>query len=167
MVEIIPFQEKYQNQLVQLILDIQQLEFQVPITAADQPDLFTIDDFYRKNGGEFWIAISENQVVGSIGLIRIGNNNGVIRKMFVSKEWRGKTSGIGQRLFDRMLTYCRQFDITTLYLGTRTQLEAALRFYDRNGFLTVPKETLPADFPVMSVDNVFCKLNLNKLDYSD
>lgn len=160
MIEIIPFQKIYQEQLVKLILDIQQLEFNVPITAADQPDLFTIDEFYRKNGGEFWIATSDKEVIGSIGLIRIGNNTGVIRKMFVSKNHRGKDSGIGQRLFDHMLRYCRQNDMNTLYLGTRTQLQAALRFYERNGFVTIAKEALPEDFPLMQVDNVFCKLTI-------
>ena len=160
MIEIIPFRKEYQDQLVKLILDIQQLEFNVPITAADQPDLFIIDDFYRKNGGEFWLAVSENKVVGSIALIRIGNQSGVIRKMFVSKDFRGKESGIAQRLFDHMLDYCKQEDVTTLYLGTVSQLAAALRFYERNGFVTIAKESLPVDFPLMQVDNVFCQLTI-------
>lgn len=158
MVEIIPFQIKYQDQLVKLILDIQQLEFNVPITVADQPDLFIVDDFYRRNGGEFWLAVSEGIVIGSIALIRIGNQAGVIRKMFIAKGHRGKESGLGQRLFDHMLNYCRENGITTLYLGTRSQLQAALRFYEKNGFVTVNKTSLPSDFPLMQVDNVFCKL---------
>jgi putative acetyltransferase len=162
MINIIPFRKEFQDQLVKLILDIQQLEFNVPITAADQPDLFIIDDFYRKNGGEFWLAVSENKVVGSIALIRIGNKSGVIRKMFVAKDFRGKESGIAQRLFDHMLNYCTQKEVTTLYLGTVSQLAAALRFYERNGFMTISKESLPEDFPLMQVDNVFCKLTIKK-----
>jgi putative acetyltransferase len=162
MIKIIPFQEEYQDQTVKLILDIQQLEFKVPVTAADQPDLFKINDFYRKNGGEFWLAVSENEVVGSIALIRIGNQSGVIRKMFVSKDFRGKESGIAQRLFNHMLAYCAERDIATLYLGTVSQLQAALRFYERNGFERISKDTLPADFPIMQVDNVFCKLEIDK-----
>jgi len=43
-----------------------------------------------------------------------------------------------------------------------SQLTAALRFYERNGFVTVSKESLPADFPIMQVDNVFCKLTIEK-----
>lgn len=160
MIQIIPFKNEFQDQLVKLILDIQQLEFNVPITAADQPDLFTIDDFYRKSGGEFWVAVADGKVVGSIALIRIGNQAGVIRKMFVAKDFRGKESGIGQRLFDHMLAYCTENHITNLYLGTVSQLAAALRFYERNGFITISKEDLPADFPLMQVDNVFCKLTI-------
>jgi N-acetylglutamate synthase-like GNAT family acetyltransferase len=80
--------------------------------------------------------------------------------MFVAKDFRGKESGIAQRLFDHMLNYCTQNDITTLYLGTVSQLAAALRFYERNGFVTVSTDSLPADFPLMQVDNVFCKLTI-------
>lgn len=86
MIELVPFRKEFENQVIKLILDIQQLEFNIPITAEDQPDLRIIDDFYRKNGGEFWIALDNNQVVGSIALIRIANNTGVIRKMFVKKS---------------------------------------------------------------------------------
>ena len=80
--------------------------------------------------------------------------------MFVAKDFRGKESGIGQRLFDHMLAYCTQNDIANLYLGTVSQLAAALRFYERNGFITISKDNLPADFPLMQVDNVFCKLTI-------
>ena len=163
MIEIRPFTDSFQDQLVKLILDIQQLEFNVPITAADQPDLFIIDDFYRKNGGEFWVAVSDEKVVGSIALIKIGNRCGVIRKMFVAKEFRGKDFGIAQKLFETLITYCKEHDIDSLYLGTINRLEAALRFYERNGFETISKESLPSDFPIMPVDNVFCKLTIKDI----
>ena len=163
MIEIRPFTDSFQDQLVKLILDIQQLEFNVPITAADQPDLFMIDDFYRKNGGEFWIAVSDEKVVGSIALIKIGNRSGVIRKMFVAKEFRGKDFGIAQNLFETLILYCKEREVDSLYLGTINRLEAALRFYERNGFEIISKESLPSDFPIMPVDNVFCKLTIKDI----
>lgn len=162
MIELVPFRKEFENQVIKLILDIQQLEFNIPITAEDQPDLRIIDDFYRKNGGEFWIALDNNQVVGSIALIRIANNTGVIRKMFVKKEYRGKTFNIAQNLFDTLLNYSKENKVETIYLGTRSQLGAAIRFYERNGFEIVSKTSLPADFPVMQVDDVFCKLSIQK-----
>ncbi|MEO6282448.1 MAG: GNAT family N-acetyltransferase [Dyadobacter sp.] len=162
MISIIPFEQQFQDQLVSLILNIQQLEFNVPITAEDQPDLFIIDDFYRKDGGEFWVAVSEGKVVGSIAVIKIGNNAGVIRKMFVRKEFRGKEWGIAQRLFDSLILYCHANAIDAVYLGTIDRLQAAIRFYEKNGFSTIEKRALPTDFPIMSVDNVFCKLSIQQ-----
>jgi putative acetyltransferase len=158
MIQVIPFHKNYQNQIVDLILNIQQVEFQIPITAEEQPDLFIIDEFYRKNGGEFWLATDQDKVVGSIALIRIGNHAGVIRKMFVQKEFRGKEFRTAQLLFDTLEDYCTAFDIRTLYLGTIDKLSAAIRFYEKNGFEKISKEALPEDFPLMPVDNVFYRL---------
>jgi GNAT superfamily N-acetyltransferase len=162
MISIIPFGQQFQDQLVSLILNIQQLEFSIPITEKEQPDLFMIDEFYRKSGGEFWVAVSEGEVVGSIALIKIGNNAGVIRKMFVQKEFRGKEWGTAQLLFDSMILHCQEKDIHAVYLGTIDRLQAAIRFYEKNGFSIVDKSTLPADFPIMPVDNVFCKLSISQ-----
>jgi len=39
--------------IIDIILPIQQLEFGVPITLADQPDLLDIEDFYNLKGGGF------------------------------------------------------------------------------------------------------------------
>lgn len=163
MIDIIPFHKAFQDQIVDLILPIQQVEFQIPITVEEQPDLFIIDEFYRKNGGEFWLATFDGKVVGSIALIRIGNHAGVIRKMFVRKEFRGKQFFIAQRLFDTLEAYCTASDIRTLYLGTIDKLSAAIRFYEKNGFEKIGKEELPGDFPLMPVDNVFCRLEIKRL----
>ena len=160
MLQIIPFHKDFQNQIVELILNIQQKEFFIPITVEEQPDLFIVDEFYRKNGGEFWLATFDGKVVGSIALIRIGNHAGVIRKMFVQKEFRGKEFRIAQRLFDTLEDYCTASDIRTLYLGTIDKLNAAIRFYEKNGFEKISKEALPEDFPLMPVDNVFCRLKI-------
>ncbi|WP_201747754.1 GNAT family N-acetyltransferase [Dyadobacter flavalbus] len=162
MIQIIPFHKDLQNQIVDLILHIQQIEFQIPITAEDQPDLFIVDEFYRKNGGQFWLAIYEGKVVGSIALIRIGNNAGVIRKMFVQKEFRGKEFRTAQLLFDTLEDYCTASGIRNVYLGTMDKLGAAIRFYEKNGFEIISKEALPEDFPLMPVDNVFCRLKIRK-----
>ncbi|CAG4992952.1 hypothetical protein DYBT9275_01074 [Dyadobacter sp. CECT 9275] len=160
MLEITPYRITQQNELVSMILEIQQNEFNIPITAKDQPDLYMIDAFYRKNGGEFWTATHNGTVVGSIALIKISNRCGVIRKMFVKKEFRGKEFCIAQKLLDKLVDYSIHSEIGTLYLGTIDKLKAALRFYEKNDFLLIDKAQLPIDFPVMEVDNVFCRRHL-------
>jgi len=64
----------YQQQVVDLILHIQQLEYNIAITKNDQPDLFEIEEFYQKENGNFWIALYDNKMVGTISLLDIGNN---------------------------------------------------------------------------------------------
>jgi N-acetylglutamate synthase-like GNAT family acetyltransferase len=78
--------------------------------------------------------------------------------MFVHKDYRGKEKGVGQLLLNTLLDWCKQKNITEVYLGTVEQLHAAKRFYVKNGFVKVDKAALPENFPLMQVDTEFFKL---------
>lgn len=155
MIQIAHYSEKHQQSIIDLILGIQQNEFNIPITLADQPDLLTIPSFYCQNKGAFWVALNDQQVVGTIALIDIGDQMGAIRKMFVQQDFRGKELGIATLLLNAMLAHCRQHGLTAIYLGTLPRLQAAMRFYEKNGFVQLPKSTLPPQFPAMTLDTVF------------
>ncbi|RLJ32449.1 acetyltransferase (GNAT) family protein [Chryseobacterium sp. 7] len=151
----------YSEQAIDLILTIQQQEFNIPITIQDQPDLLQIESFYREAGGNFWGAFVNGELVGSIALIKFDERAGAIRKMFVKKEFRGKELNIAQELLEVLLSFCRENGIDDLYLGTVNVLKAAQRFYERNHFVKIEKENLPVKFPLMSADDVFYHLNLD------
>ena len=182
-----PATSRHCRQIIDLILPIQQIEFNVPVTLEAQPDLLDIETHYHAGGGGFWIArhadpdtLSRHPdplnpagpsgqtpglagpypILGSIGLLSIGHQAGAIRKMFVRKEYRGKELGIAQRLLETLLAYSLQNGITDLYLGTVEQLKAAQRFYERNGFRKIDKKDLPVYFPVMAVDTLFYHIHL-------
>ncbi len=157
---ITPYKDIYQQDVVDLILHIQQNEFNVPVTREDQPDLMNIPDFYQVRNGNFWVAVRDGKVIGTIALIDCGNARGALRKMFVDAQHRGKQSGIGQALLDTLLAWAKERDYQEIILGTHEKLHAAQRFYLKNGFEAVMKEYLPPEFPVMAVDNRFFKLSL-------
>ena len=154
------YQEKYKEGIAQLILNIQQNEFNIPVTLNDQPDLLNIEKVYLKNKGNFWVAVENMQVIGTIALIDIDNKQAALRKMFVHKDYRGKEKGIGQLLLNTLISWCNQNHINEIYLGTVEQLHAAKRFYERNGFIIVEKATLPETFPLMPIDTEFFKLKV-------
>jgi N-acetylglutamate synthase-like GNAT family acetyltransferase len=154
MIQYTTYQPEYKDQIVELILDIQQNEFQVPVTLADQPDLLVIPDFYQVNNGNFWVALHGDEVVGTIALINCGEGVGCIRKMFVKAEFRSH-HGIAQHLLNTLTDYAKQQNINALYLGTVAKLKAAIRFYERNGFSFLEKNKLPKQFPLMAVDTHF------------
>lgn len=153
-------QNEYENGIIDLILNIQQKEFNVPVTLEDQPDLLDIHNFYFKPGGTFLGAFIDGKLVGTIALLRFNPEAAAIRKMFVKKEFRGKEFGIAQQLLNQLIELSKENGIKNLYLGTVTILQAALRFYEKNNFVTIEKEALPTDFPLMRPDNVFCHLKL-------
>jgi hypothetical protein len=95
---------------VDCILPIQQSEFGIPISLEQQPDLVDIPAFYRRDNGNFWVALSGDEVVGTIALLDIGNRQGALRKMFVTAAWRGAAHGVGGRLLDTLLRWCSEHD---------------------------------------------------------
>ncbi len=160
MITIEIYTEKYKQAIAALILNIQNNEFNVPVTLADQPDLLDIENFYFKNNSSFWVAVEDEKLIGTIALIDIDNGQAALRKMFVHKDHRGKEKGVGQLLLNKLLTWCNDKNITEIYLGTVEQLHAAKRFYVKNGFVKVEKYRLPPTFPLMLVDTEFFKLQV-------
>jgi len=156
-----PLDNRYCARIIDVILPIQQIEFNIPVTLEGQSDLLDIETYYIGTGGNFWGAFSQGKLVGTIALIATGHQAGAIRKMFVKKEFRGKDLNIAQQLFTTLVEYCNSHQITDLYLGTVEVLKAAHRFYERNGFFRIDKADLPVYFPAMKTDNMFYHLHLD------
>ncbi|HET6951577.1 MAG TPA: GNAT family N-acetyltransferase [Acidimicrobiales bacterium] len=137
-----------------LILDVQRNEFDLPITADDQPDLADVDGFYRGAGGEFWVAVDGTTRVGTIATLDIGDGRLVLRKLFVARSHRGD-AGLGGRLLATLLAWAGRRSADSIWLGTTAVMTAAHRFYEKHGFARVDATELPAAFPRMAVDTVF------------
>lgn len=156
-IEIKDYTEAYKEDVIALILSIQQKEFNIPITREDQPDLSNIANFYQVKNGNFWLAFYGEQVVGSISLIDIGNQQGALRKMFVKADFRGSKYNVAKLLLQQLIVWSRGHKFQEIYLGTTEKFLAAHRFYEKNGFAQVDKATLPDAFPIMKVDTRFYK----------
>ncbi|WP_270180935.1 GNAT family N-acetyltransferase [Alkalihalobacillus sp. CinArs1] len=156
------YDQDYQEQVVDLISTIQQDEFQIPITVEEQPDLYAIASFYQTGKGNFWLAIYNGRVVGTISLLDIDNNQLALRKMFVHKDYRGGPFFVAKRLLQEAIKWSRENEVHDIYLGTTPQFLAAHRFYEKNDFVRVGLEDLPKSFPVLAVDKRFYRLEMNR-----
>jgi N-acetylglutamate synthase-like GNAT family acetyltransferase len=155
MVEIVSHSASLASRVVELILAIQRDEFGFNIGAEEQPDLLDVANFYQTGAGNFWVALLDGDVVGTIALRDIGKNQGALRKMFVKATHRGKEHGIAARLLERLVLSATGAQVRDVYLGTTEKFVAAHRFYERNGFIQVAAEALPGAFPRMSLDTRF------------
>ena len=155
MIEVVPFDPQYEDVVGALIVGIQRDEFGVPITLEDQPDLQDIPGFYQRGAGNFWVALSDGEVVGTVALVDIGNHQGALRKMFVHPAYRGREHGVSARLLGALLERSRARDLKEVFLGTTEKFLAAHRFYERNGFQQIKPDELPPSFPRMALDTRF------------
>ena len=151
------YTHNYKQSIIDLILPIQTEEFNVAITAGDQPDLQDIHGYYQQGAGNFWVAIIDNTVIGTIALSDIGNQQGALRKMFVHKDYRGKEYGVAQALLNTLLAWANEKELREIWLGTTDKFHAAHRFYEKNDFQRVAVEALPVNFSRMAVDSIFYK----------
>ncbi|HYM34558.1 MAG TPA: GNAT family N-acetyltransferase, partial [Steroidobacteraceae bacterium] len=155
MIEIKLFNAEHADGVVSVILPIQQKEFSIPITLDAQPDLQDIPNFYQQGDGNFWVALANRNVVGTVALLDIGDHRVALRKMFVAAAYRGNEHGVAKKLLDTLLSWCEVCGVREIYLGTTAKFLAAHRFYEKNGFREVRRDELPTSFPIMKVDTKF------------
>jgi len=152
------------QQVLDLILDIQTSEFGISITKDLQPDLMNIQNFYQVGNGNFWCAFVEKTIVGTIGLLDIGNKQLALRKMFVRSNQRG--TGIAKDLLNTAFAWAKQHGCSEIYLGTTEKFLAAHRFYEKTGFTLISDKQLPKTFPKMTVDTKFYMQNVDSYTFS-
>lgn len=155
MIDIVTFSPSHVDGVASVILPIQQFEFDIPITLEAQPDLQDIPNYYQYGNGNFWIALAEQTVVGTVALLDIGADQVALRKMFVSASHRGPEHGVAKRLLETVFDWCQARGVREVYLGTTAKFLAAHRFYEKHGFLEIARTELPEHFPVMVVDTKF------------
>ncbi len=106
----------------------------VDVMLRDSPESFG-EDYFRPGAG-FWLAQSKKQVAGCIALrpLRTREQAGEIKRLYVRPEFRG--SGTALALLVALEQYAEASGYEWLYLDSKDDLKAALRFYDRHGYET-------------------------------
>ncbi|RYU96417.1 bifunctional helix-turn-helix transcriptional regulator/GNAT family N-acetyltransferase [Emticicia agri] len=146
-IEIKLFDEQYQQQVEDMVLSIQNGEFNLGLTAQRQPDLHNLKAFYNDKGNWLWVALNKNdEVVGTIGLERLNDKQSVLRKMFIKKQYRGKALGLASKLLEILLKEAKQQQFTEILLDTPLVTHAAHRFYESNGFELISNDLVPDNY---------------------
>jgi N-acetylglutamate synthase-like GNAT family acetyltransferase len=158
MIEIVTFKKTQQQEVRKFVLSIQNDEFKLGFTEAEQPDLIDTEKFYRN--GNFWTARINGEIVGTIGLQKLDNENGILRKMFVRQDFRGTDHKIAQLLFDALFAFSGNLNLKTIWLDTPAIALASHRFYEKNGFMQTDKSNLPDHYVFPDKNSKIYKLNI-------
>ena len=144
MIKVLPFVDQDQKAVRDFVLVIQNTEFNLGFAEEEQPDLLDTAHYYRKGG--FWLARETDDLVGTIGLQKLDADNGVLRKMFVLREYRGTKPSVAQLLFDTLVDKAHRLGFKTLYLDTPAIAVASHKFYERNGFQQIDRQAAPPNY---------------------
>lgn len=100
---------------------------------------------YKKSGGNFWIALDkDSNIIGTIGLLKIDNNKCCLKRMYVSKNYRG--INIAKNLLNTLENYVKELKCSTIELHTLVSFERAINFYKKNGFKIIEDNGLALTF---------------------
>ena len=143
-VNIETYNGNFDGEIISLILSIQNDENKLGLSLQEQPDLLDIHRSYQQPGGEFWVALSDGEVIGTIGLMKKGNDCAVLKKFFVKKEFRAQKVGLA--LYQKLLPFAVSKGIRHIILDTPAVADAAHRFYEKAGFRKITAAELPVPY---------------------
>ena len=143
---------KYKNEIISLILNIQNNESKINLSLEEQPDLLDISKSYQQNGGEFWLALSDGKVIGTIGLMLKENNCAIMKKFFVKKEFRSQKVGLA--LYQKLLNFATNAGVEHIILDTPSVAHASHKFYEKAGFKRIEKADLPIPYTYPDRDSL-------------
>ena len=156
--QIEKYSECYHDEVVSLILNIQNNEAKIGLSLDEQPDLLDINRYYRSAGGEFWVAISDGKVIGTIGLMIKEKNCAVLKKFFVESEFRKQKVGLA--LYNELLKYADKNGVRGILLDTPSVAPRWHTFYEKAGFYKISSDELPISYSYPDRDSILYMLNL-------
>lgn len=158
---VITYDDKYKESIAELILFVQNAEFNLDISIEEQTDILDIPTHYFVHGGNFWVELNENnRVIGTVGLQRVTDEIGIMKKFFVYKEYRGNYYSVGQNLFNSLLLYAKSQGLKQIILDSPAIATRSHRFYEKNGFEVITEQQLPIQYAYPDRNSLLFKLTI-------
>jgi putative acetyltransferase len=110
------------------------------LPALLEPADYRLLDYYRRKRSAYFVARVAGEVAGGAGIYPLINGEWTLcelQRMYLRQAYRG--SGIGQALLDACLETARDLGFDHCYAETISDMGAAIRFYERNGFTRCSK----------------------------
>ena len=107
--------------------------------SPEAEDLMIMADpaaYYRGQGGDAFLAVLGEQVVGAVAIKQVGSAGFEFCKLVVAEAARGH--GVGRALVERCVQFTGEHDGPALYLQSFLALDVALALYRRMGFVETP-----------------------------
>ena len=136
-IEITSFKNKYSKHFYSL--NIEWLKSYFVVEPYDESVLSNPEKHIINKGGHIFFAKLNNEVVGTVALMPIGNDGLFeLTKMAVSPKHRGFK--IGQQLMQHCIDFAKSIGLPNLILYSSRKLENAIYIYRKYGFIEIPVE---------------------------
>ena len=143
MIQIRRFLPEDEAEIVRLIGQIMDGEFQEDKAAFPMIDLEALKDSYNRLGEAFFVADDGGKVVGTVGIKREDDRVALLRRIFVAPPYRKRK--IGLQLLNRAIAFCEEVGYQELIFKTTSRMANAIELIRKRGFQSrakVPMGTL-------------------------
>ncbi|WP_420574045.1 bifunctional helix-turn-helix transcriptional regulator/GNAT family N-acetyltransferase [Kordia sp.] len=134
---IVPYKEEYETAFYDL--NVEWLETFFYVEPHDEEVLSNAKSYIIDKGGYIFFAKIEENIVGTVALMKMDDTVFELGKMAVSPEYRGKK--IGQKLLQHCIDFAKSNNFEKLILYSNRKLENAIYIYEKYGFREIPMET--------------------------
>ncbi|KQL41090.1 hypothetical protein AN960_05815 [Bacillus sp. FJAT-25509] len=86
----------------------------------------------NSNGGELWVAEVNGEIVGSIAITKANESVAQLRWFVLDEKYQGL--GIGKKLIETALNFCKENEFEHVFLWTVSTLETARYLYKKYNF---------------------------------
>ena len=134
--EIIPFTIELKDYIK--TLNVEWLKRYFKVEPKDEIVLSNPQVEIIDKGGFIFYAKYNNQIVGTVSLLKIDNVTFELSKMAVTDVIQGL--GIGKRLLEHCFAFAKEKEIQKLLLYSNRSLESAIHLYKKFGFVEISLE---------------------------
>ena len=132
-IEIIPFSTENASKIK--MLNFEWLEKYFEVEESDVRTLSNPQEEIIDKGGKIFYANYQNEIIGTVSLMKIDLFTFELSKMAVTEKVQGL--GIGKKLLEYCLKFAKENNIQKLILYSNTKLVPAIAMYKKYGFLEV------------------------------
>ena len=111
------------------------LGFDLSFQSFDE-ELANIKTVYSAPNGGLLLVSLDGDYIGCVGVRKIGDGIGELKRMYLKEEARGK--GLGRTLMEEAILLSRELNFTALRLDTLPSMKSAVGLYEKMGFEKIP-----------------------------
>jgi putative acetyltransferase len=139
MIQIINYTATHQPDFKRL--NVEWIEKYFKVESHDLEQLDQPEKFILAGGGTIFLAQLDEEIVGTVAVIKIEDGSFELAKMAVSPLVHGK--GIGKTLCLKAIEHAREQGATKIWLESNTVLSPAITLYKNVGFQEVLIQNTP------------------------
>lgn len=132
--KIITYQTEYKSYFIRL--NTAWLEEYFYVEPHDIETFSTIENDIIENDGEIFFCVVNNEIAGTVAMIKVNDDVFELAKMAVDKKFQGMK--LSHLLMEACINFAKEKRIKKIMLMSSTKLDTALSLYRKYNFMEVP-----------------------------